>query len=923
MILLLVSFLPGCGSDTSIQTGDQPLTRDFAAHWMQPGEFVARVHPEAAEWRLYHSDSAALDTNPFNVGDAPWLELVPSPGNPADRYLGFGEEFALLNASDVPGLDRVKAMLKSQLLLVQLDAQRVPVQVSQVQTARVIDAVYTAGTGDADEVTDYGATTGSGQVQFKLWAPTARQVTVLLFDQDKRPLDPASLDMQFDARTGAWTAIGGSELDRAFFQYQLTVYHPATQRLETLVTTDPYSLSLSTNSRYSQVVDLDDPDTMPEGWGRTPAPEVGHYEDSVLYEMHIRDFSAHENRLSDENHRGRYKAFSEQDSDGIRHLKSLRQAGLTHLHLLPTYDLGTINEDPEQVLYPDDPLSKLCRINPDMCMGEESSGLTLRQLLQRYGSRDVEAQSLIETVREYDPYNWGYDPFHYTVPEGSYAVNPDGISRLVEFREMVQAVHRLGFRLVMDVVYNHTFAAGLDDKSVLDKVVPNYYHRLNQVTGEIEQSTCCENTATENVMMGKLMLDSLEVWARDYRIDGFRFDLMGHQPRDLMLEAYQRVRATDPDNYFYGEGWNFGEVANSRLFVQATQSELGGTEIGTFSDRLRDAVRGGSYNAVGMGMRETQGIGNGLYTLPNDLQPDDRNRGRYLLHADQLRVGLAGNLAGYQLVNAAGETVTGAEVPYGGGGTGYALDPADTIHYVSKHDNQTLWDNHQYRIPYDTSTEDRVRMQTLSLAYPMLAQGIPFIHMGSELLRSKSFLRDSFNYGDWFNAVDFSMQTNNYDVGLPPAGKDRDNWPLIMQVLENNQGRDQIKPEHIRYTADIFREWLQIRSSSPLFRMTNGEDIKQRISFLNTGPDQVPGLIVMRISDSDSSSDLDPALDEITVLFNSSGDAITFEADRSGYQLHPVQIKGVDPRMRDIARLTPTGFTVPGLSAAVFVKPAF
>ena len=177
-----------------------------------------------------------------------------------------------------------------------------------------------------------------------------------------------------------------------------------------------------------------------------------------------------------------------------------------------------------------------------------------------------QAQQIVSELREFDDYNWGYDPYHYTVPEGSYAVNPKGISRLVEFREMVQSIHSLGFRVIMDVVYNHTHQAGLEPNAVLDKIVPNYYHRLDPITAAIEQSTCCDNTAIERVMMAKLMTDSLVVWARDYKIDGFRFDLMGHQTKDAMLVAREAVRAVDPDTYFYGEGWNFGEVANNQSF---------------------------------------------------------------------------------------------------------------------------------------------------------------------------------------------------------------------------------------------------------------------------------------------------------------------------------------------------------------------
>jgi len=155
--------------------------------------------------------------------------------------------------------------------------------------------------------------------------------------------------------------------------------------------------------------------------------------------------------------------------------------------------------------------------------------------------------------------------------------------------------------------------------AVLDKIVPNYYHRLDPITGKIAQSTCCDNTATENVMMAKLMTDSLTVWARDYKIDGFRFDLMAHQPKSTMIKARKAVQAVDSDTYFYGEGWNFGEVANNQRFRQASQLELGGTQIVTFTDRLRDAFRGGAFSASGDDIRKSQGIGSGLGTLPNEL----------------------------------------------------------------------------------------------------------------------------------------------------------------------------------------------------------------------------------------------------------------------------------------------------------------
>ncbi|MBU3059583.1 MAG: DUF3372 domain-containing protein, partial [Pseudomonas indica] len=179
------------------------------------------------------------------------------------------------------------------------------------------------------------------------------------------------------------------------------------------------------------------------------------------------------------------------------------------------------------------------------------------------------------------------------VPEGSYASDAEGVRRIREFRRMVQALADMGLSTVMDVVYNHTHAAGLADQSVLDKLVPGYYHRRDPVTGAVERSTCCENTASEHFMMEKLMTDSLVVWARHYKIGGFRFDLMGHHMRTNLLNALQAVRKVDPDIYFYGEGWNFGEVAGNARGINATQRNMAGTGIGTFNDRQRDAVRGG------------------------------------------------------------------------------------------------------------------------------------------------------------------------------------------------------------------------------------------------------------------------------------------------------------------------------------------
>lgn len=900
---------------------------DFSAHWLDPDIILIRKAEGAKDIRLYYSLDANIELgeNDVKLNANPSFKLLELTTDPefAPKFQGFSEKYSVVRPEIKVNQGALRLIVKGQVVIVQKNAKGKVLRASQVQTSRIIDYLYTSRENDADEVDDLGSTVLEHHVQFKVWAPTARSVNVLLFDKDKNPLTPASLEMNVDHNTGIWSALGGAELKDAFYQYQLTLFHPSTNALETVETTDPYSLSLSTNSVYSQVVDLNDPSTKPENWDAQNDPTIPNYEDAILYELHIRDFSARETALENEQARGKYAAFSEKNSHGMRHIAALKNAGLTHIHLLPTFDLGTINEDPEQTIYPNDTLEKTCRIVPtlDLCKKDYDKNMTLDALLKSFDPTTDKAQAIIEIIRPNDPYNWGYDPFHYTVPEGSYAINPDGKSRIIEFRQMVQTLHNMGLRVIMDVVYNHTYEAGLKNKSVLDKIVPNYYHRLNQLSGGIEQSTCCDNTATENAMMAKLMEDSLIAWTQHYRIDGFRFDLMGHQPKNIMLRAYDAVRKVDPDNYFYGEGWNFGEVANNRFFIQATQGELGGTEIGTFSDRLRDAVRGGAYNSSKNGLRMAQGYGNGLYTQPNELQSDGEAKERYKLATDQIRIGLAGNLMNMPLVDSNGKNVTGKDVKYGGGPTGYALDPADTVNYVSKHDNQTLWDNHQYRIPYNTSTDDRVRMQTMSLALPMLSQGIPFIHMGSELLRSKSFLRDSYDYGDWFNAVDFSMQSNNYFVGLPPAVKDQNNWELIAELHEKNEGRDQVTPEHIAYSAAIFEEWIKIRSGSPLFRLTTEADIIERVSFLNTGTDQLPGVIAMQIDDSAMETDLDANYESIIVAFNNGKEAVTLELNNAqNYQLHPVQKAGADKVIQTQAIANEKGLVIPPISAVVYVK---
>jgi pullulanase-type alpha-1,6-glucosidase len=590
----------------------------------------------------------------------------------------------------------------------------------------------------------------------------------------------------------------------------------------------------------------------------------------------------------------------------MRHLRALAQAGLTHIHLLPVFDIATIEEDRSKQVSPDwDALKKL---PPD----------------------SDQQQALVAKTTDKDGFNWGYDPYHYTTPEGSYATNPDGTARIIEFREMVQALNASGLRVVMDVVYNHTSAAGQDEKSTLDKIVPGYYHRYN-AEGGLENSTCCANTATERRMMEKLMVDSLKTWATAYKVDGFRFDLMGHHMvynmdavRAMLDSLTPAADGVDGKSiYVYGEGWNFGEVADNARGRNATQTNLAGSGIGTFNDRLRDGVRGGSPFSD----QRDQGFATGLFYDSSEYQNGavksvDEQKKRLLENTDLVRIGLAGNLMNYTFVAADGKEKRGLEINYNGNPlAGYTADPQENIVYVSAHDNQTLFDAIQLKAPASADLRARVRMSNLSNAIVMFSQGVPFFHAGDDILRSKSMDRDSYNSGDWFNMLDFSYETNGWGNGLPIADKNKDNWKIMQPLLANPALKPQ--KDDILFSAETFREYLRIRKSSALFRLRTAEEVNNRVSFFNVGADQNPGVIGMRIIDNGDAL-LDKNYVQIIVIFNATAkDQQIVNKSLSGLALtlHPVQANSVDPIVRT-AKFDPltATFSVPARTAVVFVQ---
>ncbi len=865
------------------------------AHWVSQKAILWNV-PGSPNYtyKLHYAPNGGITLGVNGIGGAEEIGLSYEKGGPGDEvFKRFphlkGLTTLLLSDAD---LARVPEMLKGQVVVSAWDKDGKMVDATGLQIPGVLDDLYRYQG-------PLGVSWENSQPVIRVWVPTAQKVSLLRYP-DPSSAAAETIPMSYDKATGVWSVMGKADWKNQFYLFEVQVYVPATGKVEKNLVTDPYSFSLSTNGHRSQVIDLNDPALKPEGWDSLAKPALAAPEDIVLYELHVRDFSVNDPSVP-EDLRGTFKAFTLSDSNGMKHLKRLAQAGLTHVHLLPAFDIASVNEDKAAWKSVDE-----------------------AALAALPGDSDAQ-QAAVSAINGEDGFNWGYDPHHYTAPEGSYATDPDGAARVLEFRQMVQALNQAGLRVVMDVVYNHTNASGLSPNSVLDKVVPGYYHRLN-ADGNVERSTCCDNTASEQKKKEKLMIDSVLTWSTAYKVDGYRFDLMGHHMLSNMTNLRAALDGLTIANsgvdgkaiYVYGEGWNFGEVANNARGVNATQLNIGGTGIGAFNDRLRDGARGGGP----FGSLPEQGFLTGLLLQPNQYEKRNATSQQAKLneYTDWIRLGLAGNLAEYTLMNSNGYEVPGRLVGYNGSQAGYTLDPQENIVYVSAHDNETLWDAIQAKSPAEWTIKDRVRMHNMGMNIVLLSQGVPFIHAGDELLRSKSLDRNSYNSGDWFNKIDFTYQSNNWAVGLPPSGDNADKWDIIRPLLANPDL--QASPEDIQAALANFETFLKIRKSSVLFRLQTAEQVKAHLKFFAAGKEQTPGVIAYWLKNDGAESINDP-YQHIVVVFNATAEAqsVTLEeAKGQAFGLHPELRSGADPLVKDAVFESATGaFSVPARTTAVFV----
>jgi pullulanase len=815
--------------------------------------------------------------------------------------------YAVFHLAASSKLSTLKQVLTGQIVVTATDSTGALKYMSGVQDAGVLDDLfYYPG--------PLGPVFSKGQLSISVWAPTAQSVKLLLYSHENDATPAQTIPMA--AANGVWTAVGQSSWKGGYYLYDITVYVPSLVQIVENVVSDPYSADIALNGTKTRITDLKDESTKPEGWDTSSSPYLDSKNDFSVYELHVREFSTADTSVPDE-YRGTYLAFTDPASFGMTHLQRLARAGLKAVHLMPTFHIGSVDEDKTTWQSPGD--------------------------LSGYPPDGTEQQAAVTAVQSSDDYNFGYDPVHYFAPNGGYAFNPD--NRVMEYRQMVMGLHNAGLRVVQDVVFNHTYASGQNTFSVLDEIVPGYYYRLD-ANGNIETASCCSDTASEHRMFEKLMIDNVVQNAVQYKIDGFRFDDMSLHFVYNMQHIQQAIEQLTPEKdgvdgskiYIYGEGFQNSESA--ALGVNATQENLYGLGIGTFNDRIRDGIRGGS--SFDNTTEQVQGFATGLFTDPSVYtatvgQSLSDQKTNVNLEADWIRIGLAGNLRDFTFIDSTGATVKGSQVLYGGQPAGYAASPVEAVNYCSVHDNQTLFDAIQLKsaIPGTTSTGGdsiamRTRRQVLAMSLIALGQGVPFFFGADDLLRSKDMDYNSYNSGDWFSKINWTYQgdrpsqrllaeeSNNWGVGLPLQNVNGSQWSFMQPLLANPALKP--GPDNISSAAAAFQMLLRIRASSPLFHMGTLREVQNNLHFLNTGPSEVPGLIVMKI---DANGGGYGVYSHIVVVFNATLGAVTFQNDQLKglhLHLHPLQILSPDEQTRTSAVNDATGTaTVNGLTTAVFV----
>ncbi|MDF9828778.1 type I pullulanase [Parabacteroides sp. PF5-6] len=582
------------------------------------------------------------------------------------------------------------------------------------------------------EGTDLELTYTPQQADFTLWSPAARKVRLNLYTAATGG-EPAEVIAMRRAEKGTWRTSVARDLVGWYYTFQ--VCDAEGQWLAE--TPGIWAKAVGVNGDRAAIIHWQETD--PEGWDEDQSPELKNFTDIVLYEMHHRDFSV--SPTSGMQHKGKFLALAETGtktpeglSSGIDHLKEL---GVTHVHILPSYDYASVDE----------------------------------------------------TRLEDNTYNWGYDPKNYNVPEGSYATDPyDPAVRIREFKAMVKSLHANGLRVVLDVVYNHTYSS---DHSNFNLTAPGYFYRHNADGTYANASACGNETASERAMMRRYIVESVKYWVNEYHIDGFRFDLMGIHDLETMNRVRSELSAIDPTIFIYGEGWTAGDsplpVEKRAIKVNAP----GLNQVAVFSDDLRDALKGSVFEEKQAGFASGRVEGN----------------------AESVKFGIVGATQHPQ-VNY--HKVLYSDAPY-------ANNPTQVINYVSCHDDLCLVDKLQLSAPEDATPAERIKFNKLAQTIVFTSQGVPFMRAGEELHHTKQGVHNSYKSPDAINQIDWSDKTKyaelyTYYQNLIALRRDHPAFriPTTKGVMEHLRFIETYDPGVVAYTlgeyanGDAWREILVV-----------------------------------------------------------------------------------------------------------------
>jgi len=517
---------------------------------------------------------------------------------------------------------------------------------------------------------DLGITYSPEQTKFRIWAPTADEVVLRLYEKGKGGEAIGAHNLEKD-KDGTWLLVLKGDKKNLYYTFQAFIDGKWKNEVP-----DPQAMAVGVNGNRGMIVDFSE--TNPEGWEIDSRPTINCFGEIVIWEIHMRDFSIHES--SGSMYPGKFLAFTESGTKTpggkttmVDHLVEL---GITHVHLLPVYDFYTVDE-----------------------------------------------------TRLHEPqFNWGYDPKNFNAVEGSYSTDPfDGRVRIKEFKQMVQALHRAGIRVIMDVVYNHMYDA---KSSAFEQLVPGYFFRMNQDGTFSNGSGCGNETASEKPMMRKFMIESLKHWATEYRIDGFRIDLMGLHDIETMNQIRKALDKIDPKILLYGEGWTAGDtpLPQDKRAVKHNAKKLNG--IAVFSDDIRDAIRGHWYD------EKDQGFMVGRKGVKESIK--------------------FGVVAATKHPEVDYKAVNYSDAPY-------AKSPLYTITYVTCHDNPVLWDKTVFTCD-PCSKQDKLDIQKLANGIVLTSQGIAFLHAGEEIVRTKFGEHNSYNLPDSINQLIWTNKEEYHEV---------------------------------------------------------------------------------------------------------------------------------------------------------------